>query len=156
MSLPMSWVDRIFEKLTLLYGREFVGRWSGAELEQVKADWAHELAGFQAHPWAIAYALQHAPADRPPTVLQFRALARQAPPPPTPRLEAPPPNRERAAEALRLAAAGLRKAPDAGGLAWAHRILERERAGDPVHHATLRMAREAIQRQQRGVKSNEG
>lgn len=155
MSLPLPWVDRIFEKLTLLYGREFVGRWSGAELDAVKADWAHELAGFQAHPWAIAYALQHAPADRPPTVLQFRALARQAPPPATPRLEAPAPNRERAAEALRMAAASLRKSPDPTGLAWAHRILERQRAGDQIHHATARMAREAIQRQSRGVTAHE-
>lgn len=88
MTLPIAWVDRIFEKLTLIYGRDFVSRWDscGVPIEEVKADWARELAGFVNHPEAIAYALSNMPADRAPTVLQFRDICRKAPPKPVPRL----------------------------------------------------------------------
>lgn len=89
MSLPNTWIDRIFTKLTLVYGREFLNRWEGVPIEAVKADWAHELDGFDKWPEAIAHALQNLPPDRPPTVLQFRALCRSAPPKPLPQLPAP-------------------------------------------------------------------
>ena len=100
MSLPLPWVDRIFEKLTLVYGQAFLARWRDLDLDAVKADWAHELDGFERHPKAIAHALQALPPEKPPTVLQFRELARRAPLPLgypfTPRIfasAAPPPGR---------------------------------------------------------------
>ena len=77
--MPMSWVERIFDKLTMVYGHQFIGRWSGMDLAKVKADWAHELDGMQAHPESIKHALQHLPPDQPPTVLQFRDLCRKVP-----------------------------------------------------------------------------
>ncbi len=89
MSLPQNWVDRIFEKLTLVYGREFLNRWEGLPIAEVKADWAHELDGFDKWPEAIAHALKNLPPDRPPTVLQFRALCRAAPPKVLPQLPQP-------------------------------------------------------------------
>lgn len=91
MSLPATWIDRIFTKLTLVYGREFTARWDsvGVPIEAVKADWAHELDGFDKWPEAIAHALQNLPPDRPPTVLQFRALCRAAPAKELPQLPAP-------------------------------------------------------------------
>lgn len=81
MQLPMPWVERIFEKLTLIYGREFLARWDscGVPLDEVKADWAKELGGFLNHPEALAYGLENVPRDRPPTVLQFREICRKAP-----------------------------------------------------------------------------
>lgn len=86
--LPPAWVDRIFEKLTLIYGSDFVNRWksAGIPIEDVKADWAKELAGFADHPDAIAYALENLPKDRPPTVLQFRDVCRKSPPKAAPAL----------------------------------------------------------------------
>lgn len=89
MSLPAAWVDRIFEKLTLVYGREFLNKWDGVPIAEVKADWAHELAGFVDKPNAIAYALQTLPTDRSPNVLQFRDLCRRAPGPTPLALEEP-------------------------------------------------------------------
>jgi hypothetical protein len=74
MSLPEAWVDRIFEKLSLVYGHQFLSRWDGMAMADVKADWAHELRGFQQNPRAISYGLEHLPAGRPPTVLEFRAI----------------------------------------------------------------------------------
>lgn len=78
MSLPSVWVDRIFTKLSLVYGRDFLSRWEGLELDDVKADWAHELSGMAVRPERIKYALEHLPASKPPTVLDFRVLCMQA------------------------------------------------------------------------------
>jgi hypothetical protein len=80
MSLPMPWVERIFTKLTMVYGRDFLGRWEGLDISEVKADWAHELSGFKDHAESIAYALKNLPdSGKPPTVLEFRAMCRKAP-----------------------------------------------------------------------------
>lgn len=79
MSLPLSWVSKIFQKLGLVYGRDFLSRWEGQNLDDVMADWAHELAGLSRCPEVITFALQHLPPDRPPTVLQFKALCNAAP-----------------------------------------------------------------------------
>ena len=69
MSLPLPWVDKIFLKLTLIYGRDFIGRWEGLEIADVKTDWGHELAGFENWPEAIAHALATCPPGKPPTVI---------------------------------------------------------------------------------------
>lgn len=87
--LPVEWIDRIFTKLSLTYGRAFMAQYEGLEPAAVKADWAHELAGFQRSPEALRYALQNLPADRPPNVLQFRAMCRRMPPPAVKALPAP-------------------------------------------------------------------
>jgi hypothetical protein len=78
MSLPEAWVDRIFERLTVVYGHQFLARWDGLELTEVKANWAYELRGFAQNPSALWYGLEHLPAAKPPTVLEFRpATARR-------------------------------------------------------------------------------
>lgn len=145
MSLPLPWVDKIFEKLTLVYGQAFLARWRDLDLDAVKHDWAHELAGFEAHPAAIAHALQALPPDKPPTVLQFRDLARKAPLPELPRLESPP------ADAARVAAELARLAPlretVPGGVdhrAWARKIAARHSRGERVNRTVLHFARQAL------------
>ncbi len=95
MSLQTALVDMIFTKLTLVYGRDFLGRWEGLNLSDVKNDWAHELSGFARHPEAIAYALQNLTPGKPPTVLEFRAIARKVPQPEFVQLPAPLADRER-------------------------------------------------------------
>ena len=79
MSLPVFWVDQIFSKLTLIYGRDFSSRWEGMNISDVKADWAHELDGLDKSPQRIAYALKNLPVSKPPTVLEFRATAWKMP-----------------------------------------------------------------------------
>ena len=100
MAMPSAWIDRIFEKLQLVYGSHFTGRWSGGSIEAVKADWAHELDGMESHPESIKHALQHLPVDQPPTVLQFRQLCRNAPTPPSKALPAPEVDKAKAAQVL--------------------------------------------------------
>lgn len=129
MSLPLPWVDRIFQKLTLAYGREFVARWEavGLSIADVKTDWCEELAGFVAHPEAIAYALENLP-DRPPTVGQFKAICRTAPLPEVKLLPAPKADPQRVAaeldklRQLSSPAPSKQAGPD---LRWAHRIVRR-------------------------------
>ena len=79
MSLPSSWVEPIFTKLTLIYGQQFLRRWQDLDLDAVKADWAHELDGLDKSPKRIAYALQNLPPEKPPTVLEFRAICWKMP-----------------------------------------------------------------------------
>lgn len=87
MSLPDLWIDRLFSRLAVRYGRSFLAQYDGIELDAVKADWAQCLGRFG--PDAIRHALDHMSPDRPPNVAQFRALCNSAPPPPLKRL--PPP-----------------------------------------------------------------
>ena len=144
MSLPAAWTDKIFAKLTLAYGRDFLGRWEGVDLCDVKTDWSHELAGFEHHPEAIAYALANLP-PKAPTVIEFRALARRAPPPPMPRLEAPKADPERVAKELAKLAPLRRVAVQTvGAKDWARRILTRAEAGERIRPICLRFAQEAL------------
>lgn len=150
MALPIQWVDRIFEKLALTYGHSFIDRWRGMNVADVKTDWAAELAGFHSHPDAIAHALANLPADRPPTVLQFRDLCRQAPRPEPVALPIPssPADPERLRSELgKLLYAFRSKAPSprAGvDLSWAERIVSRHDSGERLSGGTLRIAREAL------------
>ena len=74
-------LELIFAKLSLVYGRDFIGRWEGLDIGEVKADWRRELDAVLQHPQAVKYALQNLPPDRPPNVLQFRALCYGRPEP---------------------------------------------------------------------------
>ena len=144
MSLPLPWVDKIFEKLTLVYGQAFLARWRDLDLDAVKHDWAHELAGFEAHPAAIAHALQALPIDKPPTVLQFRELARKAPLPELPRLESPPADAARVAAELGQLAQRRGAVPQVGARDWARRIVARADRGERLNRTTLLFARQAL------------
>jgi nucleotide-binding universal stress UspA family protein len=74
-----SLVDLIFGKCALVYGRDFAGKWEGMSIAEVKADWLRELAYWLDRPQTIRHALETLPADKPPNVLQFRALCCSAP-----------------------------------------------------------------------------
>ena len=144
MSLPASWVDKIFTKLSLAYGRDFVGRWEGLDLNDVKSDWGHELSGFTNHPEAIAYALANLP-PKAPSVIEFRHLCRRAPVPEAPRLEAPKADTARvAAELAKLGAIVSAPKPQAGRLDWAKALMARADNGDRISPTCIRFAREAL------------
>jgi hypothetical protein len=96
MSLPESWVNRIFAKLTVRYGVAFARQYEGLDTADVKQDWADVLGGFG--PDSIAYALRYLPSEKPPTAMQFRDICRRAPSPDEPqRLEGPKPDPARVA-----------------------------------------------------------
>lgn len=94
MDSQQSLVDLIFTKCGLVYGRDFLSRWEGMDIGEVKADWRRELGSFLNDPQAIKYGLENLPADKPPTVLQFRAVCNRRPDPPVAMLPAPKPTPE--------------------------------------------------------------
>lgn len=123
MSLPASWVDRLFEKLTVRYGRGFMSQYEGLEPSSVKEDWADVLAGFADKPKCLAYGLENLPVDRAPTALQFREICRKAPDD-TPRLPSPRADKRIADEAVkRLGGMKIGRKP---GLEWAYRLRDCE------------------------------
>lgn len=148
MSLPIAWVEKIFTKLTLIYGRDFVARWEGLSIADVKTDWGHELAGFAEHPEAIAYALQNMPLGKPPTVLEFRAIARKAPMPERKLLPEPQADPERLKRELsklgETRAKSVETAARYDPKDWARRIIHRHTAGEKITPITLRFANEAL------------
>jgi hypothetical protein len=123
MSLPLSWVDRIFERCTLRYGHDFLRRWEGFDMKNVKADWANEMGGLQSQPEAIQFALDNLPM-RAPTVTEFIDICNRAPVYVNGRLPPPKADKKVAEEAVKRL----------GGLhigardhkAWAHALRDRE------------------------------
>ena len=67
MSIPATWIDKIFERLSLRYGRDFLGRWEGMPIGAVKTDWCGVLEGMDKHPAAIGWALDNLPDSKAPT-----------------------------------------------------------------------------------------
>ena len=131
-------VDRIFARMTVRYGSAWTARWQGLPIDAVKADWADELAGARYE--AIVYALGYLPTDYPPTATQFRDICRRAPSVHPPRLDAPPTDPKRVAEIVsRIAAPPMRHSR-----AWAHRLRDRELAGDKLSAGQRAMWRAAL------------
>lgn len=128
MSLPDAWVERIFHKLTVTYGAAFLRKYEGVSLEDVKADWAQTLAGFQQMPEAIRHGLEHLPSDKPPTVLEFRDACRKSPAPKLTALPGPPPD---PALAAKVREAFNRPTPE-HPKAWALRLRQRELNGEKL------------------------
>ena len=139
--LRSDWVDAIFTRLSVRYGSEWVRKWDGVDIAAVKADWASELAGLASNPDAIKHALAHLPADRPPTVTQFRALCIGTPEIAVVQLKGP-------ASSSQVVNAAVSNALSAqtghnGGKDWARRLRKREQLGErlsPVQRAFWREA----------------
>lgn len=102
-------LEAIFTKCGLVYGRDFLSRWEGIDLAEVKGDWRRELGSHLERPEAIRFALENLP-NKAPHVLEFRALCNKWLPPHRPQLEAPVPEDQRlaAAEIKRKAIAALK------------------------------------------------
>ena len=144
--LPMPWVDKIFLTLTLLHGRDFLGRWEGVPIAEVKLDWAERLACFVSRPEAIGYALDNLHDNKAPTVLDFRTVCLRCPAPVLVALEAPAADPARVAAEFGKMAAGApsTKTAAADCKGWAHAIIARHSRGEKVSLAPLRIAREAL------------
>lgn len=45
-ALPSAWTEKLFTRLTTMYGNKFLDMWKGLDLYAVKQAWAEDLAGF--------------------------------------------------------------------------------------------------------------
>lgn len=140
-SLPDAWVARIFDKLSVTYGAAWMRKWEGVDGAQVRADWGHELRGFQQSPNAIKHALEHLPPAEPPTVLQFRELCLKAPRFAPKSLPAPPADPAVVAKATSV----VSRLTNNHGKAWAYALREREKRGDRLTIAQRDMWRAALE-----------
>lgn len=141
----VSWIERIFARMSAMYGRLFAEMWAGTDLEEVRDVWVDDLSPFCGA--QIAWAMEQCKGrDLPPTLPMFRSLCQQAPRPEAVSLPAPQVPRDVAqarAQELRNAAEQIAtRAFD--GLAWAktppaavrdsiweRRLIELASAGDP-------------------------
>ena len=139
-----DFVQALFHRLTLRYGRAFMARWEDVSVDEVQADWKRELASYTERPEAIEYALALMDPDEPPTAARFRELCAGAPAPPF-RATPEPKETQRAAEIRRKYQRPV--APIAGReRAWAAQMVQRADAGERVSGYSLRMALDALKR----------
>jgi hypothetical protein len=137
-----DFVDALFHRLTLRYGRAFLARWEDGSVDEVKADWRRELASYAGRPEAIEYALALMDPDDPPTAARFRELCASAPAPAF-RARPEPKQAQRAAEVRRKCLRPV--VPRAGReRAWAADVVQRADAGERVSGYSLRVALEAL------------
>ena len=138
MSLPIEWVEKIFKKLTISYGVEFLNRYKGVPLVDVKTDWSEELRGFGGE--SISYALTHLP-DRPPTAQQFKHLCISSPAQEAPRIEMSVAGKARIESELAKMDHLRTAQPVVDFKAWAKRLVANPEMTTPT---TLRMAKDAL------------
>ena len=71
-----AWIERIFSKLTSIYGDEFTRNWRGIDPDDVKDEWSSALGGFEAQD--IAAALKECRVQpKAPNLPEFSAMCRR-------------------------------------------------------------------------------
>lgn len=147
MPMPLKAIDRLFDRLSATYGKQFAEMYAGLDIQSVKTTWAMELDhwGTEEGLKAVAWALENLP-DHPPNPIQFKRLVRSAPAPEVPRLPEPKADPARLKSELEKLGGimGQMKTTATNGKDWARRIIEREKNGAKIHRATLKMAQEAL------------
>lgn len=74
-SLPLEWIEKLFNKMSLDYGKRFVDQWAGADPDELFAHWARELATYSRDELVRGYnALSGR--DWPPTLPEFKRMCR--------------------------------------------------------------------------------
>ena len=144
MNLPIAWVEKIFQKLTLTFGRDFTNRWEGIPLEEVKADWAHELRGFHQNPQAIKRGIETCIGGKPPTVHEFKAACAKYVPDykalPVAKADAEIVQNE-------ISKSRVLINRSTGNKDWAHRLKSRAEKGDKLSRYQIACYREALRMQ---------
>ena len=153
-TLPVSWVDRLFDRMQGFYGSLWVDRWRSGELDangrdrgllNAKATWCVELGGFVDQSERIQKAIEACRSCKlPPTLPEFMELCRQASPNVVQALPAPKVSpdvaRERAAQ-IQNGAAGLARKSGYDHKKWAKDILANPKAYPSI---SIKFAKQAL------------
>jgi hypothetical protein len=75
-ALPERWVERLFERMLLEYGKKFADQWSGANTDALIAHWSRELAGYTGAELKRGVDALSTK-DWPPTLPEFKKLCRR-------------------------------------------------------------------------------
>ena len=149
-------IDRLFERLSAVYGPAWERSLGATPVLEAKALWAHQLHAFADRLEAVVWALDELP-ETPPNVIQFRNLCRMAPAAATPRL--PEPKADPARVAAELAKLGqLRTAAPAGPShmkAWAYHLEAKDQAGHAISSYARKAYQEVVRRQAALYQTNE-
>jgi hypothetical protein len=136
MGLPILWIEKIFSRLAVAYGQDFLNRWRGIPISDVKADWSSCLAGFSDNPRSIAFALENLPDSKPPTAQEFRAICRQAPSQAPLMIQASKADYKVVADAIKSMGAGSISAQSGDSKRdhkmWAKRLKDRHDRGEKL------------------------
>ena len=73
--MPRTWIERLFDKMLLSYGKKFTDQWMGADPDKLIAHWADELATFSREELSRGYAALEA-RDWPPSLPEFKRMCR--------------------------------------------------------------------------------
>jgi hypothetical protein len=74
-ALPETWIEKLFDKMLLDYGKKFIDQWSGADTDKLIAHWSRELAGYSGLELKRGYDAL-ATRDWPPSLPEFKKLCR--------------------------------------------------------------------------------
>lgn len=119
-----EWIERIFARLSAIYGSEFTHKWSDVDNNEMKHTWASILGGFSADDVASAIKACHA-MPKAPNAPEFAALCRQHMTART-KVELKPLTKEEKAAAAVVAekvAEGFRSKDDKSGEYWVNGVL---------------------------------
>lgn len=148
--LPESWISKIFDHMSGLYGSKFADLWRGTDPETVKHTWAAKLSGFKDMPKAIKEALDALDSKPfPPTLPEFLELCREAArrhQNDVPKLEHKPTQEEldKANEAMLRASGTVKSMKDRRNhRQWINDLLERQEKGEKLTLIQLNAIREA-------------
>jgi hypothetical protein len=140
--LPPKVINKLFFRLSNVYGSQWSQLWKDNDIEEVKDLWADELGYFAHRLDSFAWALDHLP-DRPPNLVQFKKLLNDAP---TPHQDliidytkaAPIP------EAIAQEMKKINQPREVDHKAWAKKILADVENGIPRRYISVRFAKEAL------------
>lgn len=75
-ALPSAWIDRLFSRFAVMYGRHWFDLWAGVDMEEVKAAWSSDLSFASGE--QMRKALDHCKTNSkfPPTCPEFAGLCK--------------------------------------------------------------------------------
>lgn len=139
-------INRLFERMNLTYGRDFLFKFEGLNMDLVKAEWAMKLdIDSDKKEQAIGWSIANLPA-KVPNPVEFKALMQQAPIYRDPAVKfLPEPAADQAVVAQVMAqVATIKRQPSCEPKAWARKIVERHAAGERIGNFQLTAARQAL------------
>lgn len=150
-------IDRLFGRLTMMYGNKFLDMWASSPIEDVKKCWSDELRIFSVE--QIGLAVSNLKTHNfPPTLPEFLQLCESArrerprsSPTPLPDKRGYNPNdpailaaKARCMETVAKLHASMGNPFSKPSNNWANKILARHEAGEVIPPDSLRMARTAL------------